>query len=339
MNHDINKLIVPCALGNTQINGTPENITTQPQTSIVSQSQHTNPPPSSVVTYTISTTPPADYTPDTSTNNTIFRNPPGLVVVHHEESTNYLLDQYCCPVDETFTSPEEVCKFNRQCIVAKTKLLLNGENLPNLSPTVYRNYRHSSKTIKYTTMDARLVSCFNTLCKSTNTKSPKRFHYVCYKHMMATKANETMDVLEIEEINDKITDEIVDQTNLPAILDILKHDEKRLIFPICGKRCYNSVVFKRTKESKNKDESEYSQAQSWDNDGDEKVKSSIEVLINWITTEENASSYFGGLDIEGRTSANRKESYHHLIRDLIKEENGKFMHQLYVLMLLVYDLS
>ena len=64
---------------------------------------------------------------------------------------------------------------------------------------------------------------------------------------------------------------------------------------------------------------------SWDNDGDtsEGVKSSIEVLVNWLTTEENCSQYFGGIDSNGRTNGNRKEVYHHHIRDIIKLENGK----------------
>ena len=141
MNHDSSKPIVPSASpGTTPVNGSPQNISTQPHTSIVSQSQHNN-PPSSVVTYHISTTPPADYERSTTNNDTVFQNLPGLVVVHHEDSTNYVLDQYCCPVEETFVSPKEVCKYNRQCVVAKSKVLIQGENLPNLSPTVYRNYR------------------------------------------------------------------------------------------------------------------------------------------------------------------------------------------------------
>ena len=70
-------------------------------------------------------------------------------------------------------------------------------------------------------------------------------------------------------------------------------------------------------------QSEYATVQSWDNDGDANKKSSIQILIDWLTTEENASKYFGGLDIEGRTSTARKETYHHHIRDLIKNENGK----------------
>ena len=50
----------------------------------------------------------------------------------------------------------------------------------------------------------------------------------------------------------------------------------------------------------------------------------MEVLIDWFTTEENTSKYFGGVNSNGRISANRKESYHLHIRDMIKEENDKF---------------
>ena len=42
-----------------------------------------------------------------------------------------------------------------------------------------------------------------------------------------------------------------------------------------------------------------------------------------MTTEENCSKYFGGLDATGRTNGNRKEVYHLYIRDLIRKENGK----------------
>ena len=55
---------------------------------------------------------------------------------------------------------------------------------------------------------------------------------------------------------------------------------------------------------------------------DTETKSSIDILIDWLTTEENANKYFGGLDIDGKTSATRKEAYHHHIRDIIKKENG-----------------
>ena len=79
----------------------------------------------------------------------------------------------------------------------------------------------------------------------------------------------------------------------------------------------------------NKGESDYAIAQSWEKDGTSTKMCSIKVLVEWLTTEENCSQYFGGLDANGRTSADRKEAYHHRIRDLIKQENGKWDTRLY----------
>jgi hypothetical protein len=48
------------------------------------------------------------------------------------------------------------------------------------------------------------------------------------------------------------------------------------------------------------------------------------VLVEWLSIQENCSNYFGGLDSNGKTSGNRKDTYHYLIRDLIKKENGEY---------------
>ena len=130
--------------------------------------------------------------------------------------------------------------------------------------------------------------------------------------------------MEFQGSKDKLVAHLVDGINIQAIQHLIEDEESTIIFPICGKRCYNSACKIRSIEKKAvAGQSEYATSLSWDNDGSETQKSSIEVLIGWITTEENASLYFGGLDIEGRTSATRKEAYHHEIRDLIKAENGE----------------
>lgn len=105
-------------------------------------------------------------------------------------------------------------------------------------------------------------------------------------------------------------------------MNALQNDGRKLIFHICGKRYYNTVSHTRDKKE-SKGDNEYTLAKSWEGDGSAKsgVKSSIDVLINWLTTEENASKYFGGLDIEGRMNITIKESYHYHIRDLIQKEN------------------
>ncbi len=62
---------------------------------------------------------------------------------------------------------------------------------------------------------------------------------------------------------------------------------------------------------------------SWEKDGEGSIRSSMEILIDWFTTEENVSKYYGGTDKHGKTNAERKEGYHFSIKDLIEQENGK----------------
>ena len=45
-------------------------------------------------------------------------------------------------------------------------------------------------------------------------------------------------------------------------------------------------------------------------------------IVDWLVTEENSKLYFGGKNKAGKTSGNRKETYHNLLSDLIKKENG-----------------
>jgi hypothetical protein len=260
--------------------------------------------------------------PTINPTNISTSHPSDLVLLHHEDKVNYVLDQYCQPVSCTFTAPQEFCKFNRDCIVQKSKILYKGDNITTLSPTVFSSARGIMKKFNYSILDARLIQCFNDKCNNPTTKQPKYFHHVCYMHMMPLKSSKGMDVLEIEYPGDKIIEQIHKNVDLPTVNRNLSKCDTKLIFPVCGKRCYNSVCFYRNKRDKPK-ESEYAIAQSWDNDGSDTKKSSIDVLINWFTTEENCSRYFGGLDREGRTSTNRKEAYHHHIRDLIEKENGK----------------
>ena len=141
--------------------------------------------------------------------------------------------------------------------------------------------------------------------------------------MIITQEIVKMNFLEYKGAGDKIVDQLVGVTNMKEIEQHLENDkDTALIFPVCGKRCFNIVNAYRNK-TRPKGVSEYANTQSWDNDGNELNRSSIKVLLDWLTTEENASSYFGGVDTLGRTSAIRKEAYHHHIRGLIKTENGK----------------
>ena len=144
--------------------------------------------------------------------------------------------------------------------------------------------------------------------------------------MRNSQKKEDMKDLKVEVEKDDILDLVEDSVNRESIKNEILSDLTKLIFPICGKRCYNTVSHYRTTKEKKKRESEYTIAKCWETDGTIEKKCSMEVLIGWLTTEENCSSYFGGINAQGRTDSNRKETYHFHIRNLIKEENGKYIH-------------
>jgi hypothetical protein len=115
----------------------------------------------------------------------------------------------------------------------------------------------------------------------------------------------------------------------------------KLIFPLCSKRCFNSLeslrrkkkereeqtLKKKQKEKEKEDKLKQATSQCknsytttpaiWDKDGTDGKKSSICILIDWLTTEGNLSDYFGGLDKHDKTNANQKETYHYLISNMI----------------------
>jgi hypothetical protein len=108
--------------------------------------------------------------------------------------------------------------------------------------------------------------------------------------------------------------------------------KNELILPVCGKRCYTNVINRRIEFHKAADASKGSGVPSnihWGRDGTSTSKSSEDCLIDWITTEENASSYFGGVGKDGQTSSNRKHTYHLLLSDTIRKENGEYYIFLY----------
>ena len=304
-------------------NGTNHKSISVPTDIHVSQSQSTISHASVGSTYHNTRNNPTENETTSTSYGAQIRNLPGVVLMHHDNCSNYVLEEYCRPVSDTFTSNEELsCKYSRHCIVLKTKILSHGEALPSLSKTAYKNNIVYQK-FNYITMDTRFVQCFNKLCKFFKSTLPKSFHFICFKHMMRTIKQDTMNELNLKDAKDNIKDQIKDGIDIDLIQQSIIDDTSDIIFPVCGKRCYNTVCKSKTKKGTD-GQSDYAAAQSWDNDGKENKRSSIEILIEWITTEENASKYFGGLDIEGKTSATRKEAYHHHIRDIIKNENGEF---------------
>ena len=242
-----------------------------------------------------------------------------LIRVYHGYNSNYIIHRYCQPVADSFDISKEICKYTRDCVVNKNKILKKSSLLESLSPTCFDAVPNKKTTSNYSVNDLRIVRCFSPSCKSIKTKRPKLFHYVCFMHMLNMNEDTEMKLIGWKEYEQQIKKQVDSSVDMNHIQNSLTNDNTNLIFPFCGIRCFRSIVKPK------KEESEYSIIKSWDNDGTSKSKSSIKVLIEWITTEENCSSYFGGLDATGRTNANRKETYHYHIRDLIIKENGEFI--------------
>ena len=261
------------------------------------------------------------------TGTTYHRLPPKnkFERVFHEQDVNYIMTEYCLPISESFTCDQDICNFKRDCIVSKKKILTKGSLLTSLSPTVYRCVPSVSKTNTYSILDVRILKCFNPSCKHPTTKKAKVFHHACFMHMLNTNETDDMPKIHIESSSDKIV-ELVDTKYDVSFLNILSNDDfTHLLFPFCGKRCFNTIINYRNKAVNKSGDSEYATTHSWDKDGSSKKRTSIVVLIDWFTIQENCSNYFGGVDEKGRTNANRKDTYHYMIRDLIRNENGKYL--------------
>ena len=205
-----------------------------------------------------------------------------------------------------------------------------GTLTQSISPTVFTSVPATSKKNNYSRHDVRLLRCFSPACKKKNSNSPKIFHHVCFMHMLKTVEEEKMEMIKISSAHDKILDFVGDHVDISCLKNFSSDDLSNLIFPFCGQRCFNYILNYRTKKNPavSNGDSEYAASCSWDSDGSSKKRTSIQVLIDWFTTEENCSSYFGGVDEQGKTNGNRKDTYHYHIRDLIRNENGKYIYVL-----------
>jgi hypothetical protein len=255
------------------------------------------------------------------------------VSVFHNNEEEHVLSQYCVPVKTSLTHLPLLCKYGkRECVVYKSQVLVSGKNIPELSKTTFCPADSLVGKYGYTTNDTRMLKCFNPDCIDKKTNRDKIFHHVCFKHSFKKKENQGMKLLTIKHVKDDILGLVKSEQDLTVLLQKLLETGKNIILPVCCKRCHNSIETYLVKTEKSKSKLMKKSIQSsqptnsnWDKDGVEGVsKCSGRVLIEWLTAEENATAYFGGSDKDGRTSSTRKETYHNLISKLIREENGEF---------------
>jgi hypothetical protein len=253
-------------------------------------------------------------------------------LLYHQDETHYVLNEFCHPVSSTNIDTINECRFGRDCVLYRSKILEQGNQHSELSETTYTPPVNQKRHDKYTydIMDLRYVSCFRK-CTNKGVNNPKKFHHVCYMHNMSKSKDKDMTHLEVSN-DDAFTLRLVNLSlndkNTTEMEDLKAPDGfTQLILPVCGKRCLSNVqkdVNKlMTKMMSSPTVGDGSSKINWDNDGGNGKRSSIEVLIDWITTEENCTFYYGGKLKKGQTCGQRKEGYHYLIADEIRKENGK----------------
>ena len=87
-----------------------------------------------------------------------------------------------------------------------------------------------------------------------------------------------------------------------------RKDMQDIVLRVCGKKCYN--VLKRLRNKKN-DKDKHFSSNRWHKDNiTADGPTSLSILIDWISTEENARKYFGGKDpFTNATSSKTKTDY------------------------------
>jgi hypothetical protein len=258
-----------------------------------------------------------------------------IITAHHEDKIYYLLPHFCLPVNQTPLNDSYVCKFpNRDCVMKRCKIFdgFGSKNLPQLSETVFSPPGKLTGTLKYCVVDSRIIKCCQPGCTNGLDSNPKLFHFSCYVHSFLKSDNRGMQILSVTSEEDKVLEFLsIPEYELDNIKTIIRSGTE-ITFPCCGKRCYKIVAASRIQKKKPPTPSSTrasptinNTTPNWDKDGTNSVRSSIKILIDWLTTEENATNYFGGLDKDGRTSSDRKESYHNYISEEILKENGKYL--------------
>jgi hypothetical protein len=256
-------------------------------------------------------------------------------LLYHQDETHYVLSEFCHPVSSTNVNTTQQCRYGRDCLVLKWKILEGAVQHSELSPTTYTppvNEKEQSKYI-YDLVDTRYVTCFRK-CTSKNSTQPKYFHHVCYMHNMNKSKVGKMNHIQVSN-DDKFTLRLVNQslkqnnTNSRLVDKDAPDGMIKLILPVCGKRCSSNVMRDvnntMTKMMSSPTIGDGSSKINWDNDGGNGKRSSIQVLVDWITTEENCTFYYGGKLKKGQTCGQRKEGFHYLIAEEIRKENSKFI--------------
>jgi hypothetical protein len=257
---------------------------------------------------------------------------------YHELQKYSVLTKYCMPTEVSINEDKNtLCKFGRECLMLKSKLQSLGRKVPDTPPTVFTPAIGILKKYRYDVLDCTLMSCFEPNCKQKATKQPKLFHFGCYMHNILTSNDPNLKHIEVHDKDDYFLS-LAHQNESSTFPDYSNAfcNNQSLLIPVCGKRCMtNSMARKNARDKGTKTNDTISKGTNvpWDKDGSINIRSSEQVLLDWLTTEENTSSYYGGVGKDGLTSSNRKHTYHLKIANEILKENGKY----YLLLLFILN--
>ena len=177
--------------------------------------------------------------------------------------------------------------------------------------------------------DVKLLRCANPKCAKYDEEEKKVdtiFHYCCYVNML--EENHIADI-KFDAVKDNYF-----SAEEKKIMSKMNDDihAKDIIIPFCGKSCYNAI--KKLREKKPTDIESINRKKSaedkinrnsmlrWDSDSRNGSFTSEEVIVNWLTDDENAEKYFGGTHgKKAKVNGVTKDSYHVELSDLIFETN------------------
>ena len=174
--------------------------------------------------------------------------------------------------------------------------------------------------------DESILRCSNPYCRGGNGNellpTGNTFHASCYAHMI---------------FNDDTREHIIKFEYDPkSPLTITK----AIVFPVCQPACWTTVnalqrnYYKNLpaplKRSHNMREGvrldDESLLPRWEDDWVfENGPTSMSVLVDWVSDENNASAYYGAADTNtGNTKGITKDGYHNMIAVYIRDKTGKY---------------
>jgi hypothetical protein len=163
-----------------------------------------------------------------------------FVRLYHEDKSYMVLQEYCLPI--TTVNPN-LCKYPyRNCVVRRAKLLDCGTKLDDISPTVYQSDLSKNNKLSYTKLDSRYVQCYMPNFVDSNPGTSKIIHFSCHIHNVNLKPVEGFKIVQYEGGNDIILDQVKNNDKeLRERIKVFPSLNTKLIFPMCSKRCFNSL--------------------------------------------------------------------------------------------------